>query len=228
MNSQAVKLRDYVSGAFDENVRFKKYRELWKEVECCNTLTDYPMMLDIELSGICNLKCEECFQNGSIEGKLGFMERTLFKKIIDEGSSKGLCSIKLQVRGESFLHPYWCECCCYAKEAGIMDIQITTNGALLDEANIQQILDSDLDGIVFSVDSHHGDSWEKIKNGEKYESSVKNNIKKFLERRKQLNKGPWVRIQTSLPVVNDNTYSEAKDFFYKIFPGVDADLLPKN
>ena len=35
----------------------------------------------------------------------GFMKEKLFKKIIDEGISNGLCAIKLQSRGEAMMHP---------------------------------------------------------------------------------------------------------------------------
>ena len=85
--------------------RFKMYRELWRESGNFKLLPNFPLHLDIELSGICNLRCESCYQNGLIESPLGLMDFKLFQRIVDEGAEKGLCALKLQIRGESFLHP---------------------------------------------------------------------------------------------------------------------------
>ncbi|KPA18736.1 radical SAM additional 4Fe4S-binding domain-containing protein, partial [Candidatus Magnetomorum sp. HK-1] len=127
--------------------RFNIYRELWKKTESYELLTNFPLHLDIELSGVCNLKCNFCFQNGLIQEPLGLMEFDLFKKIINEGVNKGLCAIKLQVRGESFLNPKLFECISYAKQKGILDIQLTTNSTFLSEENINKLLESELDVI---------------------------------------------------------------------------------
>ena len=112
-----------------ELAKFDAYRKLWPEAANYSILSSFPLHLDLELSGVCNFSCTSCFQNGLIEGPLGFMEYELFKKIIDEGVAKGLCAIKLQIRGESFLHPRIFDCIRYAKGKGVLDIQITTNGS---------------------------------------------------------------------------------------------------
>ena len=85
------------------SLTFEEYRHLWNLVSKKPFLTGFPLNLDIELSSYCNLKCEMCFQQ-YIEEKRGFMKDTLFKKIVDEGASEGLCAIKLQSRGESLTH----------------------------------------------------------------------------------------------------------------------------
>jgi radical SAM protein with 4Fe4S-binding SPASM domain len=174
---------------------FDEYRTKWKEVLKTREVTPFPMHIDIESSGLCNLKCPQCFQN-DIDGKLGFMDETLYHKIIDEGAAQGLCAIKLQVRGEALLHPQIIPFIKYAKEKGIMDVQITTNALLLGkkQAPFDEMILSGLDWLIFSLDDHHRESsnnWD-----------AENNAKEFLLRREEFrNQGktvPKVRIQTKI------------------------------
>jgi radical SAM protein with 4Fe4S-binding SPASM domain len=202
--------------------KFNCYRKLWLEAEKYKVLTDFPLHLDIELSGKCNLNCEFCFQNELDQKYLGLMRKDLFVKILDEGVSKGLCAIKLQIRGESFLHPELYEMIRLAKEKGILDVQITTNGTLLTKKNINRIFQSGLDGIIFSVDYHHEDGLKSISN--KPYASVEESIMKFLDERDGLDKHkPWVRIQTAIPSETNNTETlqHTKVLLEKKFPLAD-------
>jgi radical SAM protein with 4Fe4S-binding SPASM domain len=223
---ETLNLAYYLSESRGEQERFDRYRCLWRETENCDLLTDFPLQLDIELSGVCNLKCEHCFQNGLLSGKLGHMDVALFKKIIDEGATDGLCAIKLQVRGESFLHPDWLECCQYAKAAGIMDIQITTNATLLDEDLGLQILESGLDGIIFSVDDHHEETWQKSGRAGGYYTEAERNIQQFLALRRRMGASrPWVRIQSAIDVVDSDSVRRTRDYIGSKFSDVDAVLV---
>ena len=206
---------------------FKLYRELWKKTESYDLLTSFPLHLDIELSGVCNLKCDFCFQNGLIKEPLGLMKYSLFKKIIDEGTDKGLCAIKLQVRGESFLNPKLFECISYAKKKGVMDVQLTTNGTFLSEENINKILDSELDIIILSVDSNHESSYDKKYEKKSY-SIVEQNIKRLLNIRNQKKqKRPWVRLKTSVFENKMDVYQKAKNDIKKSFSEADAIIISR-
>ena len=221
-NSEIINLKEHLNAASGPEERFKRYRGIWEKTEKCRALTDFPMHLDIELSGVCNLKCEQCFQNGYIEGKLGFMDVGLFKKIIDQGTTEGLCAIKLQIRGESLLHPGWFECCRYAADAGVMDMQLTSNATLLSEETAQKILDSGLDGIIFSVDSHHGQSIKKLKKAVGHMEEIDNKIRGLLELRARQGKTrPWVRVVTSNPEMDDEIFATAKQSLMDRFPDAD-------
>ena len=211
----------------NQHEKFETYRALWHEASEYNILTNFPLHLDIELSGGCNLKCASCFQNGLIDGKLGLMDIDLYKNIIDEGLKNGLCAIKLQVRGESFLHPNLFECISYAKEKGILDVQITTNGTLLNKENIQKILDSSLDAIIFSVDSHHEDSC-KLKQYLKNYSLVEQSIKTLLENReKHFKSKPWVRLRSSITTCDPQSFNKSKQYLKTKFPKADVYIVGK-
>lgn len=198
--------------------RFSYYRKLWHRVGNYEILTDFPLHLDIELAGVCNLRCDFCFQNGLITKPLGFMDMELYTKIIDEGVNKGLCAIKLQIRGESFMHPRLFDCIRYAKDAGIMDVQITTNGTLLDNERIQEIFDSGLDGIIFSFDQRHLNSYMEKYRVSNY-LSLEQAINKFLQKRAELGASrPWVRIQAAVTEdVADSIY-KTENYLKEKFP----------
>ena len=223
---KAVHAPALFSGA-DRGEKFKIYRELWQKAGSYQVLTSFPLHLDLELSGVCNFKCSSCFQNGLIEKPLGLMDYNLFTKIIDEGVEKGLCAIKLQIRGESFLHPRIFDCIRYAKDKGVLDVQITTNGSLLNDDNIQQVLDSGLDAIIFSVDSHHGDNFSR-KKGQREYASVERVIEKLLHLRKvQGRTAPWVRLQSSIPDMNPVSFEKAKNYLIENFPDADINVVSR-
>jgi len=219
-----INLSSIYSG-LKQSEKFQTYRDLWKKTNYYNNLLDFPLHLDIELSGVCNLKCESCFQNSLIQGPLGFMKIDLFRKIIDEGMSKGLSSIKLQVRGESFLHPELFDCIRYAKKSGVMDVQITTNGTLLDDKCIDEVFKSGLDAIIFSIDAHHGESC-KNKFGVDTYDQAESSIKELLKLRTKLGKvKPWVRIRVSIPIVDADSIAKTKKYIMDKFPECDIVIV---
>jgi hypothetical protein len=140
-----------------------EYRQAWQRAEDLELLTRHPLHLDMELSGHCDLKCSMCWQSGKIDAKLGLMKDDLFKKVIDHGVGQGLVAVKLQSRGESLLHPRIAELARYAKNAGIMDLQLTTNGLLLAKGDrMEQLLASGLDKLIFSIDKGHDESAAQV------------------------------------------------------------------
>jgi radical SAM protein with 4Fe4S-binding SPASM domain len=197
--------------------KFEKYRRLWEQAAKYEVLTDFPLHLDIELAGVCNLRCDFCFQNDLITKPLGLMDMDMYTKIIDEGKRSGLCAIKLQIRGESFLHPRLFDCICYAKDAGIMDVQITTNGTLLNEERITDILNSGLDKIVFSVDDHHSAAYGK-RNTDPCYFSTKYAISHLLRQKKKLGKSkPVVHVQANISDVDIESVKRIQLYLQKEF-----------
>lgn len=202
--------------------RFQRYRELWHRAGKYSIQTSYPLHLDIELSGVCNLKCENCFQNELINTPLGLMDVELFRQIITDGVPKGLCAIKLQIRGESFLHPRLFDCIRFAKDQGVLDVQITTNATRLDREAGESLLESGLDAVIFSVDSHHA----ATSGPSDYFQSTETKINDFLAlRKKRRSSRPWVRIQSSIPETDRNSFQEAKDYIERAFPLADIHVV---
>ena len=189
---------------------FEEYREFWNEVQSAAFLTEFPLHLDIELTSICNLKCKMCWQaNDPDKIEFGMMSEILFKKIIDEGVKNGLCAIKLQSRGEAMMHPKIFEFSKYAKDQGVIDIHLTTNGTLfLKQDKIQDLFKSGIDKLIFSYDEGHEESIKEIYKNKKKIPNIINIFNKISEiKNEKKMKKPLLVVQTFL---SDNEKKEEK------------------
>jgi uncharacterized radical SAM superfamily Fe-S cluster-containing enzyme len=105
---------------------YKEYRKNWEEYPKKQFVSKYPLLVDIELASLCNLKCPMCYTITKVFKKMvntKFMDFELFKKIIDE-ICNDVPAIRLSLRGESTLHPKFIECIQYAKNKGMSHLQI--------------------------------------------------------------------------------------------------------
>lgn len=170
------------------------YRKKWQENPKKGIVGDFPLHLDIESTNNCNLKCTMCPRNWMRE-KIGYIDFSLFTKIIDEAAKYHLSSIKLNYRGEPLMHPNLVKMVKYAKDKGVLEVQFNTNGVLLTEEKAEQLIDAGLNRIIFSFDGATKETYEKIRLGAKYETVV-SNIKNLVRLRDQKGlKQPLVRVQ---------------------------------
>ena len=119
-------------------------------------VSEFPINLDVELTNRCNLgesTCPECpyhSKNAIYKQKPCDMDFELFKQIIDEGAKKGLKAVKFGFSGEPLLYPKIVEAVKYAKDNCIIDVQINSNGTLLTNDLIMDLIDSQLDLFILS------------------------------------------------------------------------------
>ena len=170
-------------------------------------LYEFPKRVEIELVSDCNLRCVYCPRH-HVNDLTGYMDFELFTRIIDEVSSYPDRVITLHRRGESLMHPRLIEMCAYVK-GKFQEIQIATNGTLLNKSRSLALIDS-VDFISFSLD--HPENFDKTRLPAKY-ASVELNILKFLE----WNQGK-VRTQVSM-VETDDTPRHYVDEFKEIWNG---------
>lgn len=189
-----------------QDPRFLEYRRRWVENPAQWRAGDFPIHLDIESTGVCNLRCPFCattMKNWGPEAP-GYIRMELFQQIIDEGAREGLCSVKLSFRGEPTLHPHLPEMVAYAKRRGILDVYFNTNATLLTESLIHRLIDAGLDRISVSFEGIHPAEYEAQRVGAKYEKVVEN-IRRLRRIRDERRMGiPQIRIQSvMLPELAD-------------------------
>ena len=112
---------------------YSEYRKNWSEYPKKQYVSDYPLLVDIELASICNLKCAMCYTiTDEFKQRVNTkrMEFELFKKIIDEIGGK-IPAIRLSLRGEATLNTKFTECIKYAKDRGIKEVSTLTHGGKL-------------------------------------------------------------------------------------------------
>jgi radical SAM protein with 4Fe4S-binding SPASM domain len=174
--------------------KFAKYRKSWSENPHKKIVSDFPLHLDIETSNTCNLRCAMCqIPFGKMES--GYMSLELYKKIVDEAKKYFLPSVKFNFRGEPLMHPKIEEYVKLAKDAGVLDVQFNSNGALLTDELSKGLIEAGLSRIKFSIDGVTPEVYNSIRKGTSYDVTIPK-ILRFIEIRNSLGeKLPSVQVQ---------------------------------
>lgn len=119
----------------------------------------YPVHVDFELTSYCNLKCGFCpHSDDSQEFNKEHMDIDMFKNLIDDIQGK-VPSIKLNLRGESTLHPQFKEACEYV-QGKFTDIRLNTNGNY--KRSLNQIIYETFTQVNFSIDAVYARTYDKV------------------------------------------------------------------
>jgi len=178
------------------NPKYWFYRLKWNTVHKIHRVTHFPIHIDLETSNYCNLRCVMCPHSMPDEGfDKGMMSFDLAKKIIDEGSKEGLYSLKLNMRGEPLLNKHLIDMVSYAKEKCVLEVMFNTNGLLLTEEKIRDLINAGIDLIIISIDGATKETYESIRVGGNYDL-LEHNIR-FLSdyRKKKRLRKPIIRLQ---------------------------------
>ena len=189
-----------MSGGWED--AYRQYRQNWDRFARERHISDYPLLVDLELSSLCNLRCPMCYtitEQFKRRVKAQLMDFALFKKIIDEISGN-VPALRLSLRGEPTLHPQFIDCISYAKRTGIREVSFLTNGSRLTARYFQQIMEAGADWITLSVDGI-GDTYEKIRSPLKF-AQILERIKSMhaLKLKAGLTK-PVIKVQSIWPAI---------------------------
>jgi MoaA/NifB/PqqE/SkfB family radical SAM enzyme len=197
-----------------QNERLREYRWKWKQNPAEHILERFPIHLDVESTSICNLRCTFCA--GTYEKySYGSMSFDLYKRIIDEGSKKGLYSVKLNFRGEPLLHPQISDFVSYAKKKGIADVFFNTNATKLTENMGRKLIEAGLDRLIISFEGYTRDVYEANRVGASFDSVVQN-VKAFSRLRKKLcSATPAIRLQTVAITSEEDYLKKYQEFWHK-------------
>ncbi|HLD69127.1 MAG TPA: radical SAM protein, partial [Candidatus Omnitrophota bacterium] len=143
-----------------------------------------PFSILVDPSNACNFKCTFCPTGDnellqSVNRPLGLMSLALFCKIVEDmkGFDRKLIKLFMYKDGEPFLNKELANMIAYAKKAGVAEsIEITSNGALINEAWAGKILDAGLDGLRVSVEHVHDAGYKKITQTNTTYEAVRKNI----------------------------------------------------
>lgn len=123
-----------------------------------NEILSFPERIVIELTGQCNLNCRMCPRH-YVAGIENFMASCLWRKLIGEIATIRPDAIVIPFwRGESLLHPQFCEFMEYALQRRLR-IHMCTNGHRMTEDHTRTLLQMEF--VTFSI--HTLDGFENAK-----------------------------------------------------------------
>ena len=101
-------------------------------------------------------------------------ELDLFRKIVDECAELGITHVRVHNYGEPFLDRHLTEKVRYAKEKGIKEVGMISNGSLITEQVARGMIEAGLDAINISVDAGGKDVFESTRVGLNYDKVIAN------------------------------------------------------
>ncbi len=137
---------------------------------------DFPLMVVVAVSYVCNARCPNCpYTQSSIRQSykdVPFMHPETFKRIADECGVHGTY-IRISGGGEPLLHPQMVELIDYAKCAGAK-VGLITNGSLLTPRIADLLLAVNVDAIEVSADAADAFTYSVVRTGLNFDRLVFN------------------------------------------------------
>ena len=174
----------------------------WNHYPTMKIVPPFPLNVDIEVSSLCQIKCDHCFTQYMDIGEQQLMPLDMYKKIVKECGERGLFTLKFSMRGEPLMHPDIVEMVSYAKEQGIKEVWINTNGGLLTESLARGLLTAGVDWITVSFDGL-GEIYESIRKPLKYEDTLEK-LKMLRRLRDELGANTLLNVQTLWSAIKED------------------------
>ena len=132
-----------------------------------------PEIVQIESTNICNAKCVFCPRD-EMHRRQGIMTVNLFRKVVDECVELGITHVRMHNYGEAFIDKQLVEKVRYAKQRGVREVGVISNGSLISDEVARGMIDAGLDAINISVDAAGKDVFEATRIGLKYDKVIAN------------------------------------------------------
>ena len=186
-------------------IEYAEYRANWVDYAKKQFVSDYPLLVDIELASICNLTCPMCYtitDEFKQQVNTARMDWALYKRIIDEIGGK-VPAIRLSLRGEATLHTKFVDCIRYAKEKGIKEVSTLTHGGKLTIPYFEKAVKAGIDWITISIDGI-GETYENIRKPLRF-NDLLDKIKAIKRYKDEHNlHRPVIKVQGIWPAIQEN------------------------
>lgn len=187
------KRTDYAERVLSDELgeSYVEYRKKWLKASKRELVTDFPLYIQIEHSGKCNLRCASCIQGIEplkADYSRGFtpLDIDLYKKVLAEAKRYNCPSISFHNNDEPLLLSDLETRIKLAKEAGFMDIILVTNATLLTREKAQALLKSGITKMNFSLDGWNAEGYAKVRIGGDF-NTVLSNVEYFMAEKKKAN-----------------------------------------
>jgi len=199
-----------------DKIKYLIHRYRYDIFPTTKELYDYPPLVQIEPSSICNFRCVFCFETDKTftnkkNGHMGTMKLEMFKKIIDQIHNK-VQFITLASRGEPFVSKDFNKMINYTN-GKFLNVKINTNASLLNEEKSHAILSSGVKTVVFSVDAADEKLYSKLRVNGNLKITL-NNIKKFIDiKNKHYSKAKIITRVSGVKFSSDQNFEDMEKFW---------------
>jgi len=188
---------------------------------------EFPEVILIDNCNACNLQCSMCdHKNMKQYRKIQLMDMGLYKKLIDEIAVE---NPEARVWEIFFGDPFMCGDMAkriqYAKDKGLEDVVLNSNGVLMNEKKALAVIKAGLDAMYVGIDAAAPETYQKIRVGGTFSRAVRN-VLRYRDLLRQYGNGKQKLFVQF--VISDINGHEADDFktFWKN-EGVNVKIRPK-
>ncbi len=178
---------------------------------------DFPSTILIDNTSACNLKCSMCdHENIKNYRSIQVMDRPLYNKIIDEiAVERPDARVWMIYFGDPFICKDMPDRIAYAKQKGLTDVVSNTNGVLMTPEKSREYIEAGLDAMYVGVDAFTKETYDKIRIGGDYETTVKN-VLAYRDILEEIgNENQKLYVQFVISDLNEAELDDFKEFWIK-------------
>jgi len=196
-----------------EHSAWRQFRDKYHRAEALKEV-GHPVQIDIELNGGCNMSCPFCI-HGYTDRPNVLMSFDDYKATIDEAIALGVRSAKLSYINEPMMRKDLEQFIGYARQAGMLNVYITTNGTMLSSKRRRSMLQSGITKIFVSIDASTPETYDRQRLSGRFGLVVKNVMALVAERDAAGLEYPLVRVSFLRNSLNEHE----EDAFIKFWSG---------
>jgi radical SAM protein with 4Fe4S-binding SPASM domain len=188
--------------------KFLTYREKWAQARDYLQVSNFPLQVDYELLRSCNLRCPMCpmhFKDNSLffPKNPNYLTTESVLNLVAEGATHGQMAVGFGGLWEPLLWSDLPRIISFAREKGLVEALLNTNGTLLTPSKSQDLIDAGLTRLMVSLDAATPETYNLARPGGDFEIVV-NNLKEFLNiRQKKKQLLPLLRLSFCLTSLNE-------------------------
>ncbi len=198
-----------------------------KKVTRTEASQGFPEVILLDNLNACNLQCSMCdHPNMKQYRPVERMDIGLYHKIIDEIAVENPHARIWQIFfGDPFLLKDMDKRIKYAKDQGLTDVVLNTNGVLMDPDKSEQYIKAGLDAIYVGIDAARKETYDKIRVGGDFER-VRQNVLAYRDLLAKYGNGDQkLFVQFVVSEHNDDQVGEFRDYW--VGEGVGVKIRPK-
>jgi MoaA/NifB/PqqE/SkfB family radical SAM enzyme len=186
----------------------------------------FPKVVLIDNCSACNLNCTMCdHKNIRKYRKIQLMDFAVYTKIIDEVARERPTARVWEIFfGDPFICKDMPHRIQYAKDKGLTDVVLNSNGMLMTSDRARAVIEAGLDAMYVGVDAASKDVYDKIRVGGDFETTVRN-VLAYRDIIKARGSNQQLFVQFVVSDINEHEVDAFKEFWNQ--NNVNVKIRPK-